>query len=84
MSGYDLDKIVEAIKPDIESGKIFIYPNEGEIIKDIQKKLQITGHGDKYIRFFIVTDREHYKEEKKYYDDIILKNDLIMGERNNG
>ena len=34
-SRYDLGKIAEALKPDIESGKIMIYPNNSDIIKDI-------------------------------------------------
>ena len=72
-SRYDLGKLAEALKPDIENGKIMIYPNNSSIIKDIPHFNRFDDRGTEFIRFFIITDAEHFKEEKNYYDDLILK-----------
>ena len=74
-SRYDLGKIAEALKPDIESGKIMIYPNNSNIIKDIPHFNRFANRGTEFIRFFIITDAEHFKEEKNYYNDLILRYD---------
>jgi len=72
-SRYNLGKIAEALKPDRKSGKIMIYPNNSSIIKDIPYFNRFDDNGTDFIKFFIITDAEHFKEEKKYYDNLILK-----------
>ena len=72
-SRYNLSKIAEALKPDRKSGKIMIYPNNSSIIKDIPYFNRFGDRGTDFIKFFIITDSEHFKEEKNYYDDLILK-----------
>lgn len=50
-----------------------IYPNNSDIIKDIPFFNRFDDRGTEFIKFFIITDTEHFKEEKNYYDDLILK-----------
>lgn len=72
-SRYDLGKIEEALKPDMASEKIMIYPNNSDIIKDIPFFNRFDDRETEFIKFFIITDSEHFKEEKNHYDDLILK-----------